>query len=322
MKNYIIRRILQMIPVFIGIIFILFILLEMSPGTPVSHMMNPKMTPEQREELLEKMGFNKPWYERFVTWFKEAAKGNLGQSIKHKKPVTEVIKDYIGPTLLLSFLSLMFAVLIGIPIGILSATKQYSFADNALTVFSLIGISLPAFFFALLLLKYFAVDMKIFPLFGMQDAMIPKNADTFKKFIDITWHMILPTLVLGLSQAATFMRYTRSSMLEVIRQDYIRTARSKGLKEKVVIYKHALRNAMIPIVTLLAFSIPGLLSGAVMTETIFSLPGLGKTSVDATMTKNIPLILGINAMSSMLVLLSTLIGDIMYAVVDPRVRYD
>lgn len=322
MKNYIIRRILQMIPVFVGIIFILFILLEMAPGTPVSHMMNPKMTVEQREELLEKMGFNKPWYERFVTWFKEAAKGNLGQSVKHKKPVTEVIKDYIGPTLLLSFSSLMFAVLIGIPIGILSATKQYSFADNALTVFSLIGISLPAFFFALLLLKYFAVDVKIFPLFGMQDAMMPKNADAFKKFIDIVWHMALPTLVLGLSEAATFMRYTRSSMLEVIRQDYIRTARSKGLKEKVVIYKHALRNAMIPIVTLLAFSIPGLLSGAVMTETIFALPGLGKISVDATMTKNIPLILGINAMSSMLVLLSTLIGDIMYAVVDPRVRYD
>jgi len=321
MKNYIIRRILQMIPVFVGIIFILFALLEMSPGTPVSHMMNPKMTVEQKQELLTKMGLDRPWYERFITWFKEAAQGNLGQSVKHKKPVTEVIKDFIGPTLLLSLTSLLFAVFIGIPIGILSATKQYSFADNALTVFSLIGISLPAFFFALLLLKYFAVDIQIFPLFGLQNATLRSN-NGFVKFMDIAWHLVLPTLVLGLSQAATFMRYTRSSMLEVIRQDYIRTARSKGLKEKVVIYKHALRNAMIPIVTLLAFSIPGLLSGAVMTETIFALPGLGKTSVDASMTKNIPLILGINAMLAMLVLLSTLIGDIMYAVVDPRVRYD
>lgn len=321
MKNYIIRRILQMIPVFIGIIFILFALLEMSPGTPVSHMMNPKMTAEQKEELLTKMGLDKPWYERFIAWFKEAAQGNLGQSVKHKKPVTDVIKDFIGPTLLLSLTSLTFAVLIGIPIGILSATKQYSFADNALTVFSLIGISLPAFFFALLLLKYFAVDIQIFPLFGLQNSTLRTN-NFFVKFMDVAWHLILPTLVLGLSQAATFMRYTRSSMLEVIRQDYIRTARSKGLREKVVIYKHALRNAMIPIVTLLAFSIPGLLSGAVMTETIFALPGLGKISVDAALTKNIPLILGINAMSSMLVLFSTLIGDIMYAVVDPRVRYD
>jgi len=310
-----------MIPVFVGIIFILFVLLEMSPGTPVSHMMNPKMTVEQKQELLTKMGLDKPWYERFITWFKEAAQGNLGQSVKHKKPVTDVIKDFIGPTLLLSLTSLIFAVLIGIPIGILSATKQYSFADNALTVFSLIGISLPAFFFALLLLKYLAVDIQIFPLFGLQNATLRTNS-AFVKFMDIAWHLVLPTLVLGLSQAATFMRYTRSSMLEVIRQDYIRTARSKGLKEKVVIYKHALRNAMIPIVTLLAFSIPGLLSGAVMTETIFALPGLGKTSVDASMTKNIPLILGINAMLAMLVLLSTLIGDIMYAVVDPRVRYD
>lgn len=321
MKNYIIRRILQMIPVFIGIIFILFILLELSPGTPVSNMMNPKMTAEQKQELLTKMGYDRPWFERFITWFKEAAQGNLGESVKHKKPVTEVIKDFIGPTLLLSLTSLIFAVVIGIPIGILSATKQYSFADNALTVFSLIGISLPAFFFALLLLKYFSVEMKIFPLFGLQNATLRTNS-FFVKFTDTAWHLVLPTLVLGLSQAATFMRYTRSSMLEVIRQDYIRTARSKGLKEKVVIYKHALRNAMIPIVTLLAFSIPGLLSGAVMTETIFALPGLGKISVDAAMTKNIPLILGINAMSSMLVLLSTLIGDIMYAVVDPRVRYD
>ncbi len=321
MKNYIIRRLLQMIPVFVGIIFILFILLELSPGTPVSNMMNPKMTAEQKEELLVKMGLDKPWYVRFVTWFQEAAKGNLGQSVKHKKPVTEVIKDFIGPTLLLSTTSLIFAILIGIPIGILSATKQYSFADNALTVFSLIGISLPAFFFALLLLKYLAVDVQIFPLFGLQNATLRTN-NVFVKIFDIAWHLVLPVLVLGLSEAATFMRYTRSSMLEVIRQDYIRTARSKGLKEKVVIYKHALRNAMIPIVTLLAFSIPGLLSGAVMTETIFALPGLGKISVDASMTKNMPLILGINAMSSMLVLLSTLIGDVMYAVVDPRVRYD
>lgn len=321
MKNYIIRRILQMIPVFVGVIFILFILLEMSPGTPVSNMMNPKMTAEQKQELLTKMGYDRPWFERFITWFQEAAKGNLGESVKHKKPVTDVIKDFIGPTLLLSLTSLTFAVLIGIPIGILSATKQYSFADNALTVFSLIGISLPAFFFALLLLKYFAVDIRIFPLFGLQNATL-RTTNFFVKFMDVAWHLVLPTLVLGLSQAATFMRYTRSSMLEVIRQDYIRTARSKGLREKVVIYKHALRNAMIPIVTLLAFSIPGLLSGAVMTETIFALPGLGKISVDASMTKNIPLILGINAMLSMLVLLSTLVGDIMYAVVDPRVRYD
>lgn len=321
MKNYIIRRLLQMIPVFIGIVFILFILLENSPGTPVSHMVHPKMTAEQKQMLLHRMGYDRPWPERFVTWFQEAAKGNLGQSITHKKPVIEVIKDYMAPTIILSLSSLIFAILIGIPIGILSATKQYSISDNALTVVSLIGISLPAFFFGLLLLKYFSVNINIFPLFGLRTPTL-RTTNSFVKFMDMAHHLVLPTLVLGLSQAASFMRYTRSSMLEVIRQDYIRTARSKGLKEKVVIYKHALRNAMIPIVTLLAFSIPGLLSGAVMTESIFGLPGLGRISVEASMTKNIPLILGINAILSMLVLLSTLIGDIMYAVVDPRVRFD
>lgn len=321
MKNYIIRRLLQMIPVFIGVIFILFFLLDRAPGSGASAMMDPKMTPEQKAELLDKMGMNTPWYERFINWFKEAATGNFGYSTTHKKPVTKVIGDYIGPTLLLSFTSLLFAVFVGIPVGILSATKQYSIADNFFTVVSLIGISIPAFFFALLLLKFFAVDIRIFPLFGLQSATL-KTTSFFVKAKDIAWHLVLPTLVLGLGQAASFMRYTRSSMLEVIRQDYIRTARAKGLKEKVVIYKHALRNAMIPIVTLLAFSIPGLLSGAVMTETIFGLPGLGKISVEASMQRNHPLILGNNAMLAMLVLLSTLIGDILYAVVDPRVRFD
>ena len=321
MKNYIIRRLLQMIPVFIGVIFILFFLLDRAPGTPVSRLMDPKMTPEQKEELLIKMGLDKPWYERFINWFPEALKGNLGQSTIHKKPVTEVIGDYIGPTLLVSVTSLIISMLIGIPIGILSATKQYSFADNFFTVFSLVGISLPTFFFALLLLKFFAVDVQIFPLFGLQTATLSRNASWITKTLDVAWHLILPVTMLALSNSASFMRYTRSSMLEVIRQDYVRTARAKGLKEKVVIYRHALRNAMIPIITLLAFSIPGLLSGAVMTETIFALPGLGKISVEASLTKNYNLILGINAMLAMITLLSTLIGDVLYAVADPRIRY-
>ncbi len=279
------------------------------------------MTPEQKAELLDKMGLNTPWYERFVKWFQEAARGNLGQSINHKKPVTEVIGDYIGPTLMLSISSLIFSILVGIPIGILSATKQYSVADNIFTVISLIGISIPSFFFGLLLLKFLAVDYRIFPLFGLEDATL-RTTSFFVKAKDIAWHLFLPTLVLGLGSAASFMRYTRSSMLEVIRQDYVRTARAKGLKEKVVIYKHALRNAMIPIITLLAFWIPGLLSGAVVTESIFALPGLGKISVEASMTRNYPLILGINAILAMLTLLSTLIGDILYAIVDPRIRFD
>ncbi len=310
-----------MIPVMIGILFILFFILEQAPGTPVSNMMNPKMTPEQKAELAEKLGLNTPWYERFVNWIGEALKGNLGYSINHKKPVTEVMGDYVGPTLLLALISLAISIFIGVPVGVISATKQYSLTDNALTVFSLIGISIPSFFFGLLLLKKFAVDIQWFPLFGMSNPLL-MSTNPVDKILDIAWHLVLPSIVLGLGSAATFMRYTRSSMLEVIKQDYIRTARAKGLKEKTVIYRHAFRNAVIPIITLLGFWIPSLLSGAVITESIFALPGLGKISVEATLTRNYPLILGINAMLAFLTLLGALVADILYAIADPRIRYD
>ncbi len=321
MKNYIIRRILQMIPVMVGILLILFIILEQAPGSPASNMMSPKMTPAQKAELTEKLGLNTPWHERFVNWITEALHGNLGYSINHKKPVTEVIGDYAGATLLLSLISLSISILIGVPIGIISATKQYSFLDNTLTVFSFIGISIPSFFFGLLLLKKFAVDIPIFPLFGLKDPLLI-STNPIDKILDIAWHLVLPSIVLGLGSMASFMRYTRSSMLEVIKQDYIRTARSKGLREKIVIYRHAFRNAIIPIITLLGFSIPTLLSGAVITETIFALPGLGKITIEATLTRNYPLILGINAMLAFLTLLGALVADILYAIADPRIRFE
>lgn len=321
MKNYIIRRIIQMIPVLIGILFILFFILEQAPGTPVSHMMNPKMTPEQKAELLQKLGLDTPWYERFVNWIGEAMHGNLGYSINHKKPVTEVMGNYVGPTLLLALISLLISVIIGIPAGVISATKQYTVIDNVLTVVSFIGVSIPSFFFGLLLLKNFAVDIQLFPLFGLKDPLL-MSTNPIDKALDMAWHLVLPSIVLGLGSTATFMRYTRSSMLEVIRQDYIRTARAKGLKEKTVIYRHAFRNAIIPIITLFGFWIPSLLSGAVVTETIFGLPGLGKISVEASFTRNYPLILGINAMLAILTLIGALVADILYAIADPRIRYD
>lgn len=310
-----------MIPVFIGILFILFFILEQAPGTPVSNMMHPKMTPEQKAELAQKLGLDIPWHERFVNYIKEAAQGNLGYSNTHKKPVTEVIGDYIGPTLLLSIVSLSISLILGIPAGIISATKQYTAIDNILTVVSFIGISLPSFFFGLILLKLFAVDVQLFPLFGLQDPLLMSN-NPIDKFLDVAWHLVLPSIVLGLSSTASFMRYTRSSMLEVIKQDYIRTARAKGLKEKTVIYRHAFRNGIIPIITLLGFWIPSLLSGAVVTETIFALPGLGKISVEAAMNRNYPLILGINSLLTILTLIGALVADLLYAIADPRIRYD
>ena len=321
MRNYTIRRLLQIIPVFLGILFILFFIIDKAPGSITSNIMDPNMTPELKAALQEKLDPSLPFYTKFFNWLSEALRGNFGYSFKHYRPVIDVIGENIGCTFALALIALIFSMLVGIPCGIISATKQYSAADNILTVFSLVGLALPTFFFGLILLKIFAADLKWLPTFGISNPMYA-NAPFFVKLGDWAYHLILPSLVLGLAEIASFMRYTRSSMLEVIRSDYIRTARAKGLSEKVVIYKHAFRNAMIPIVTLLGFRIPGLISGAVMTETIFSLPGVGKLSVEAATTRNYPLLLGINAMLTMATLFGTLVADLLYAAVDPRIKYD
>lgn len=311
-----------MIPVFLGIMLILFFLVENAPGGPLSTMLDPKLSAEQKAILEERLNPSKPIPVKFVNWVISAVQGNLGSSYKHKKPVTQLLGTFIGPTFLLSMTSLIISILIGIPIGILSATRQHTLADNAATIFSLVGISMPTFFFGLLLIKFLAADLKLFPLYGMKNILLAQSGTWLERQLDIAWHTVLPAVVLGLSSTASFMRYTRSSMLEVIRQDYIRTARAKGLKEKVVIYRHALRNAIIPIITLLGFWIPSLLSGAVMTETIFAYPGLGKISVDAVNTRDYPVILGVNAMLSMLTLIGALVADILYAAADPRIKFD
>ncbi len=321
MKNYMIRRLLQIIPVFLGILFILFFIIDKAPGSITSNIMDPRMTPELKAALQEKLDPKLPFYVKFVNWIGEALHGNFGWSAKHYKPVIQVIGENIGCTFSLSLIALILAMLIGIPCGIISATKQYSAVDNFLTVFSLLGLALPTFFAGLLLLKVFAIELKWLPSFGLSNPS-NANADFMTKLGDYAYHLVLPSIVLGLAETASFMRYTRSSMLEVIRSDYIRTARAKGLSEKVVIYKHAFRNAMIPIITLLGFRIPGLISGALMTETIFSLPGVGKLAYDATTTRNYPLLLGINAMLTITTLLGTLLADLLYAAVDPRIKYD
>ncbi len=310
-----------MIPVFLGILFILFFILDQAPGGPANMMMQPGMPAEQRAILAERLDPSMPFYQKFINWVGEAFRGNLGYSNTHKKPVTELIATYAPTTFRLSLVSLFISVIVGVPVGIISATKQHSLLDNATTIFSLVGISLPTFFFGLLLLKVFAVDLKILPLYGARDFLV-RSDNPLVILWDYIRHLVLPSIVLGLSSTASFMRYTRSSMLEVIRQDYIRTARAKGLREKVVIYRHAFRNAIIPIITLLGFQIPLLLSGAVMTESVFGYPGLGKISVEAVNSRDYPVILGINAMLAMLTMIGALAADILYAVADPRIKYD
>lgn len=321
MRSYIIRRTLIMIPVFFGILLALYFIANLAPGGPLESIQDPNFTPEIKAEMEAKMGLDQPLLNRFFNWTAQALRGNLGTSYMYSKPVNKVIGSFIGKTLNLAIFALIFAVTVGVPIGIISATRQYSMVDHVLTIISLVGISIPSFFFGLILLKFFAIDHMIFPLFGINDATL-SNPTAWQFIKDRVYHLVLPSIVLGLGSAASFMRYTRSSMLEVIRQDYIRTARAKGLKERVVIYRHAFRNAVIPIITLLGFQIPSLISGAVITESIFALPGIGKLQVDAVLQRDYPLFMGINAMVAFMTLVGTLAADILYAAADPRIKYD
>ena len=321
MRNYIIRRFLQIIPVFLGITVILFLIIELSPGNAATNFIDPRMRPEQRAEIATRFGLDEPAPTRYFIWLSNMFRGDFGMSMRYQRPVTEVLQPMIPPTLTLATLAFVFSVVVGIPAGIISATKQYSLRDHSLTVFSLIGISLPSFFFGLILLRIFAIQLQWFPLFGIRDALYrPPNA--FAGALHTLHHLVLPMIVLGMGGTATFMRYTRSSMLEVIKSDYIRTARAKGLAEKVVIYRHALRNALIPIITLFGFWLPSLMGGAVITESIFGIPGIGRTAVDAVNFRDVPIIMAVNSMLAFLTLLGALVADLLYASADPRIRYD
>lgn len=322
MKTYILRRVLQSIPLLIGISIVVFFISHAAPGNPVSKFMDPNMTIEEKARLEAKFGLDKPIYERYINWISEAVfEQNLGYSTLYAQPVTQVMKDYMWNTFALSLFAMVISLAVGIPTGIISATRQYTLTDGTLTVISLLGISMPSFFFGLLLLKVFAIDLQWLPLSGMIEPGV-RELGTLAVFKDVFTHAILPAVVLGLGSSAAFMRYTRSSMLEVIRQDYIMTARAKGLKERVVVYKHALRNAMIPIITLLGFRIPMLFSGAILVETIFGWPGMGKLAIDAINNRDYPLLMGTSLLLSSLTLIGNLLADIMYGFADPRIKYD
>ena len=285
MRAYILRRLLILIPVFIGITIIIFALVNLTPGDPFSAMLEvPGISPDQLEKLKVQSGYYDP----------------------------------LGNTLLLSLSALIIGVVFAVPLGIISATKKYSGFDYIATIIALIGISIPSFFFALGLIKIFGIDLSIFPMSGMQS--VP-NKEGFAQVVDVLWHMVLPLFVLGFMQMASLMRYTRSSMIDVMQQDYIRTARAKGLSERVVIYRHALRNSLTQLVTMITLSMGGLFSGAVLVETVFTWPGMGTLIYSAIGQRDYNLITAGALLISLTVLMANLLADILYAVVDPRVTY-
>ncbi len=319
MKNYVIRRILLMIPVMIGISIIVFSLIHLMPGNPYAYLIESDARAEDVESMLQAIGYYDPLPVQYVKWVGGLMQGNLGYSIKFKEPIADMIGRRIGNTLMLSGVALILSILVAIPLGVISATRQYSIFDYVATIIAFIGLSIPAFFFALLLVKFFAIDLKLFPISGMET--LASGFTGMKKFVDLVYHLALPVIVLSFIQMASFMRYTRTALLEVIQQDYIRTARAKGVSERVVVYKHALRNALIPVVTIISLSLGQLISGAVLTETIFVWPGMGTLIFQAVMNRDYPVIMDATMVLAFMILMANLFADIMYALVDPRIRY-
>lgn len=317
LSTYVFKRILSMLPIFIGITLISFVIVHLAPGDPMAVMMNPKLKPSDIERITANLGLNQPLYVQYFKWFTSLLRLDFGNSFIGGQPVIEILKPKIPVTILLCATGMFVAIFIAVILGILSATKQYSKADYTVSVFAFAGLSIPTFWFSLMLILVFGVYLKWLPTAGMYNL----RAETIT-LGDRIAHMILPVIAFAAPSIASWTRYMRSSMLEVIREDYIRTARSKGLKESIVIYKHALRNALIPMVTLLGLSMAFLISGAFVIESMFGWPGMGRTGIDAIFQRNYPIVMAINTMTAVLVLVFNLLTDLTYAFIDPRIKYN
>lgn len=319
MRVYITKRLLQAAPILIGITLLTFLIMQLAPGDPMRTMINPRVSAEELARAEASLGLDKPLLVQYFNWLREIFRGNLGYTVKTGQPVAELIMDRLPATLLLTGTAFLLSFSLGIPLGVYSATHKYSKTDYALTVVSFIGISIPSFFFGIAMIYLFAVKLNWVPTSGLQTINMVGNP--LEILIDRLKHLVMPAIVLALPQMASVMRFTRSSMIEVMTHDYIRTARAKGLGESVVRFKHALRNAAIPVITIFGISIPFLFGGAYITETIFNWPGMGSLGISAITAREYPVIMGLNLFTSTLVLLGNLLADVLYAFVDPRIRY-
>lgn len=320
MVKYIIKRLLTAVVVLLGISIIIFALIHLQPGNPYSTMIDPTVPPEVVKEMLDKIGYNDPIHIKYFKWISRAIKGDLGYSIYYGKPVLDIIGSRMSNTVILATFSLCLSIILGIGIGIISAIKKNTLFDKIFTTISFVGVSIPAFFFGLILIKIFAFDLKLLPVSGMKT--LGSDYTGIKAMFDGFKHIILPGIVLSFLQSTAFMRYTRSSMIDVLDKAYITTARSKGLSLNKAIFRHGLKNALIPIVTIICLQIPFLFSGALLTETVFVWPGIGRLSYEAVLNRDYSLIMGILMILSIIILISNLIADILYAIIDPRIRYD
>ncbi len=304
MINYIVRRILTAIPIMIAVVLIIFLLLQVLPGNPISIMMGEKASPAVIERVSSEMGLYDPVYVRFGRYVWSALQGDFGRSYKLNRQVSDLIKQSFPNTVRLAVSASLFAWVIGIPSGIISAIKRNKAVDHLVMGIALLGISSPVFWGAMLLQYLLGYKFKLLPLSGYQ---------TYK-------HMIMPAIILGWASAGSIARMVRSNLLEVMKNDYIRTARSKGLKPWSVVFKHALKNSLMPVVTLMAIQFAGMLSGAVITETVFGIGGIGRLTVDAINNRDMPLLQGATIFSTLIIIIGNMSADIMYSFLDPRIR--
>jgi peptide/nickel transport system permease protein len=322
MISYIVKRLLFMIPLLIGITIICFVVMHLAPGSPtdMETQMNPRVSAEMKERLRAMYDLDKPLHQQYLIWVNKLLVLDLGTSFSSDhRPVTDKILERLPITISLNILSLLLIMIIAIPIGVLSAVHHNSFFDRITSVFVFTGFAMPTFWLALLLMILFGVQLGWLPISGIR-SLNYEYLPAGMAFLDLIKHLVMPVLLSAFGGLAGFSRYMRANMLEVIRQDYITTARAKGLPEWIVIYKHALRNALLPLVTILGLSVPGLIGGSVIFETIFAIPGMGQLFYMAVMSRDYPTVMGILFIGAVLTLLGNLLADISYALVDPRIR--
>jgi peptide/nickel transport system permease protein len=318
MGIYILRRLLVSIPTLIGISMVLYIILALAPGDPLSQFAaDPSVPPEVRENIRQQLGLNDPVYIQYFKWLRSMVIGDWGFSFATRAPVATLIEQRLPQTLLVVGLAYILSVLLAVPIGVLSSIKPYSWFDNIATTFAFIGFSVPTFFTGLLLILIFSVNLRWLPF--IYDSTL--RVDSWDALIQQLRQMIMPVTVLTLFQTGAMTRYVRASMLDNLPQDYTRTARSKGLAEKTVIIRHVLRNSLIPVVTLVALGVPTIFSGAIVTEQIFRINGIGELLIKSIQNSDTPVVMAITFIFAALVVLFNLVADVLYGILDPRIRY-
>jgi len=320
MVHFLFHRFFQLLISLVGITLLTFAIIHLAPGDPTDlQTFDPKVSAQAKENLRRLYGLDRPLHIQYLDWLRRFATLDLGRSFVDGEAVTQKILNRLPITVTINVLTLAVIVLIAFPIGILSATRQYSWFDKATTLFVYVGFALPSFWLALLLMLLFSVQLGWLPLSGYQ-SLAAAQMGPLERLIDWIRHLTLPVLTASIIGLAGYSRYLRSEMLEVIRQDYIQTARAKGLSERQVIYKHALRNALIPVVTLMGLELPTLIGGSVIIETIFAIPGMGQLSYQAVLARDYPVVMGLTVFGAVLTLLGNFLADLSYAWINPRIR--